>query len=134
MGFFDFGNHWGQSVDFINLTEDNKSRSSQELRERVEKTREIQRLRYKGIEGVNCNAQMTPELVNEYCQLGEDSKGLLKKAYDRYGYSARTYDKFLKIARTFADLDNSTKIRIEDVMNVLLARDLDKEKTRMNTI
>ena len=121
-------------VDFINLTEDKKSRSSVKLRERVERAREIQRLRYKGIKDVNCNAQMTPGLIKEYCQLEEDSKGLLRMAYDRYGYSARTYDKFLKIARTFADLDNSPKIRKEDIMNVLLSRDLDKEKTRMYTV
>lgn len=121
-------------VNFIELTEKKKGQSSDDLRERVEKAREVQRLRYKDIEGVNCNAQMTPELIREHCELEEDSKELLKMAYDRYGYSARTYDKFLKIARTFADLDNSPKIRKQDISNVLLSRDLDKEKIRMNVI
>ena len=77
---------------------------------------------------------MTPKLIKKYCQLDQESKALLKIAYDKYGYSARTYDKFLKVARTFADLDASPNIRKEDVMNVLLSRDLDKEKTRMHTI
>src|SRR5699024_1032655 len=121
-------------VDFINLTQDKKSRTSSELRERVENAREIQRKRYKNFEGINCNAQMTPELLKEYCQLDKESKDIHKRAYDRYGYSARTYDKFLKIARTFADLDNTPNIRKEDIVNVLLSRDLDKEKTRMHTI
>lgn len=121
-------------VDFMNLTQDKKSRSSSELRERVENAREVQRRRYENYEGVNCNAQMTPELLKEYCKLDNESKDILKRAYDRYGYSARTYDKFLKIARTFADLDNSPNIRKEDIVNVLLSRDLDKEKTRMHTI
>lgn len=121
-------------VNFIELTEKKKGQSSDDLRERVEKAREVQRLRYKDVDGVNCNAQMTPELIREYCELEQDSKELLKMAYDRYGYSARTYDKFLKIARTFADLDNSPKIRKQDILNVLLSRDLDKEKTRMNVI
>lgn len=121
-------------VDFIQLTEDRKAVSSEELRERVESAREIQRIRYKGIEGVNCNAQMTPELIREYCILDDESRGLLQMAYDKYGYSARTYDKFLKIARTFADLDDSKDIRKKDIMNVLLSRDLDKEKTRMHTV
>lgn len=122
------------TVDFIQLTEEIKGISSDELRQRVESAREIQRLRYKDIEGVNCNAQMTPELIREYCILDDDSKELLKMAYDKYGYSARTYDKFLKIARTFADLDDSKDIRKKDIMNVLLSRDLDKEKTRMHTV
>lgn len=77
---------------------------------------------------------MTPRLIKKHCQLDEESKALLKIAYDRYGYSARTYDKFLKVARTFADLDDSHNIRKQDIMGVLLSRDLDKEKTRMHTI
>ena len=121
-------------VDFINLTENNKGRTSNELRERVERAREIQRIRYKDFKNINCNAQMTPKLIKKYCKLDQESKALLRIAYDRYGYSARTYDKFLKVARTFADLDNSPKIRKEDIMNVLLSRDLDKEKTRMYTV
>ncbi|MDD2402741.1 MAG: hypothetical protein PHD60_11185 [Clostridia bacterium] len=36
---------------------------------------------------------------------------MLRIVYDKYGYSARTFDKFLKIARTFADIDGSSKIK-----------------------
>lgn len=122
------------TVDFMELTDERKGVSSEKLRGRVEAARKIQRLRYKDVEGVNCNAQMTPELVRKYCVLDEESKKLLKMAYDKYGYSARTYDKFLKIARTFADLDNSVDIKNKHIINVLLSRDLDKEKIRMNTI
>lgn len=121
-------------VDFINLTGNNKGHTSAELRERVERAREIQRIRYKDLKGINCNAQMTSNLIKKYCQLNQESKALLKIAYDKYGYSARTYDKFLKVARTFADLDASPNIRKEDIMSVLLSRDLDKERTRMNII
>lgn len=124
----------GVPVDFIELTEDKKGIPSRELRERVEAARKIQRLRYKGFNGISCNAQMTSDLIKEYCELENDSKALLKKAYDKYGYSARVFDKFLKVARTFADLDGSSKIRKKDIANVLLARDLDKEKTRMYTV
>ncbi|WP_077369472.1 YifB family Mg chelatase-like AAA ATPase [Anaerosalibacter sp. Marseille-P3206] len=123
-----------QPVDFIELTDNKKGVSSKELRERVEKARKIQLLRYKDIKGINCNAQMTPDLIKEYCELENDSKELLRMAYDKYGYSARTFDKFLKVARTFADLDGSPKIRKKDIANVLLSRDLDKEKTRMYTV
>ena len=102
-------------VDFINLTGNNKGHTSAELRERVERAREIQRIRYKDLKGINCNAQMTSNLIKKYCQLNQESKALLKIAYDKYGYSARTYDKFLKVARTFADLDASPNIRKEDI-------------------
>lgn len=123
-----------QPVNFLDLAEDKKGVSSAELRERVEKARDIQRLRYKRIKGVNCNAQMTPDFIKEFCHLENDSKELLRIAYDKYGYSARTFDKFLKVARTFADLEGAQKIRKKDIANVLLSRDLDKEKTRMHTV
>jgi magnesium chelatase family protein len=67
---------------------------------------------------ISCNAQMTPDLIKEYCELENDSKALLRKVYDKYGYSARVFDKFLKVARTFADLGGSSKIRKKDIANV----------------
>lgn len=122
------------AVDFMELNNNKKSISSKTLRSRVEKARLTQRQRYKDVEGCSCNAQMTPELIREYCQLDEESTKLLKMAYNKYDYSARTYDKFLKIARTFADLDGSPEIRKKDIANVLLSRDLDKEKIGMHTV
>ncbi|MDO9574302.1 MAG: magnesium chelatase, partial [Candidatus Contubernalis sp.] len=53
---------------------------------------------------------------------------LLKKAYKRYSYSARSYHKFLKVARTFADMEGSKKIRKRDIATALMARDLDREQ------
>lgn len=35
---------------------------------------------------------LTPTLIKEYCELESDSKELLMMAYDKYGYSARTFD------------------------------------------
>ncbi|CEO89838.1 magnesium chelatase subunit ChlI family protein [Syntrophaceticus schinkii] len=72
----------GVPVDFIELTEDKKGIPSRELRERVEAARKIQRLRYKNINGISCNAQMTSDFIKEYCELENDSKALLRKAYD----------------------------------------------------
>ena len=45
---------------------------------------------------------MTPELISEYCKLDEESMKVLMIAYDKFKYSARTYHKFLRVARTFA--------------------------------
>ncbi|MGI6435618.1 MAG: hypothetical protein ACOX0F_09700 [Syntrophomonadaceae bacterium] len=55
-------------------------------------------------------------------------------AYDRFKYSARTYYKYLKVARTFADLDGAAGIRKKDVASALMARDLEKEKAGMMVI
>lgn len=121
-------------VDFMELTDQKPSNSSESLRQRVEEARSIQTERFKDVEGINCNAQMTPELIRKHCQMDEESTDLLKKAYNKYNYSARTYNKFLKIARTFADLDKSTNITKDHIANVLLSRDLDKETTTMHIV
>lgn len=120
-----------QSVDFMELSQYKPGKSSKDLRERVEQARKVQIERYKNIQEINCNAQMTPALIKEYCVLEDSGKQLLKLAYDKFQYSARTFHKFLKVARTFADLDKSEKIRQQDIAAALMARDLDKEQSGM---
>lgn len=118
-------------VNYLKLVPQSKGKSSAELREKVQFARKIQQNRFADIPAVNCNAQMTEALVKNFCQLDEAGNRLLQLAYDRYRYSARTFHKFLKLARTFADLDGSAKIRKQDVSGALLARDLDKEQSRL---
>lgn len=101
-----------QPVDFIKLSDYSKGSSSSELRQKVEFARNIQRERYKTIENINSNAEMTPALIKEFCILDDESKKLLQMAFNRFKYSARTFHKFLKVARTFADMDGAVNISI----------------------
>jgi len=116
------------SVNFMELSKYSEGKKSEVLREEVEKVRRIQQERYRGIEGVNCNAQMTAALIRKYCVLDKESNKVLERLNDKYGYSARTYFKFLKIARTFADFDGSENIRKIDIINALMSRDIEKEE------
>lgn len=120
-----------QPVNFMNLSSYSFGKSSQELRERVEFARNIQKKRFEKIEGINCNAQMGNALIKEFCQLDAEGQGLLQVAHDRFKYSARTYHKYLKVARTFADMEGCENIRKKDVASALMARDLDKERAGM---
>jgi len=120
-----------QPVDFFNLSAQEKGRSSAELRERVQRARRIQQKRFVGVTNVNSNAQMSEAMIKEFCQLDSDSTKLLSLAFEKFHYSARTYNKFLKIARTFADLEESEVIRKKDVSAALMSRDLDKERSGM---
>lgn len=120
-----------QPVDFLNLTAQTKGRNSKELRERIQRARDIQQARFAKVPYVNSNAQMTESMIKEFCQLEKESVELLSLAFNKFSYSARTYNKFLKIARTFADLDGSKSIRKQDVSSALMARDMDKERSGM---
>lgn len=59
---------------------------------------------------------------------------LLKKASEKYGYSARVIHKLLRLARTSADLAGAEEIRLEDVQVVLSCRDLDLSNSKMMVV
>lgn len=123
-----------QPVDFLNLSGQEKGRSSAELRERVQRARGIQQERYAGVQNVNSNAQMNEAMIKEFCRLDSESTRLLSLAFEKFHYSARTYTKFLKIARTFADLEEAKDIRRQDISAALMSRDLDKDRSGMLVI
>ena len=120
-----------RTVDIMDLSSDIKGPSSEGLRDRVELARRIQRERYKDSNGISCNAQMTPDLINQYCQLDEASKNLLRAAYEKFKYSARTYHKFLRVARTFADMEGEEKINKSHIIKALMCREIEKEQANM---
>ena len=113
-------------VPFDKLSEIQKSESSYQIRERVIAARKIQEERFKDVEGIHCNAQMTPKQIGIYAVL--DSKGteLLKTAMNKLNLSARAYDRILKVSRTVADLDNSENILSHHIGEAINYRNLDR--------
>jgi magnesium chelatase family protein len=65
---------------------------------------------------------MTTGLIKAYCILEPDSLEVMRNAYDRIGFSARSFDKLLRVARTLADLEGSSMIRKKDILHSLNAR------------
>jgi magnesium chelatase family protein len=114
-------------VPFEKLSEENPAESSVVIRQRVTKAREIQAERFKELEHVHYNAQMTVKHIKKFCVLNEDSKLLLKNAMERLNLSARAYDRILKVARTIADLEGSTSITTSHISEAIQYRSLDRE-------
>ena len=71
---------------------------------------------------------MTHSLIRQNCRLEQDAQRLMEEAYGYFKYSARSFYKFLKIARTMADLDGADKIRRRDMGAALMSRDLEKDQ------
>lgn len=69
--------------------------------------------------------------IRAFCPLRPDCLALLQKSYERFQFSARTHNKIIKIARTFADMDESKEILKKHMIYGLMSRDLDKDKTTM---
>ena len=104
-----------------------KGEPSSQIRERVIKAREIQTERYKDIEGIYCNAQMSSKQLREICVINQAGELLLKRAMEKLNLSARAYDRILKVSRTVADLAASTDIKIEHLAEAIQYRSLDRE-------
>lgn len=113
-------------VDYNALSSDSSEETSAQIKERVNKAREIQRKRYAGT-GISCNARLTPDLLKKYCVLTKEAADYLELAFERLGMSARAYDRILKVARTIADLDNSENIEKQHIFSAISFRSLDRK-------
>ena len=113
------------AVRYRDLTGEASGENSETIKGRVNRARELQRLRFNG-KRIYCNAQMTPRYLKKYCQIGEDSKALLEQAIDKLGLSARAYTRILKIARTIADLESVEEITAQHIAEAIQYRSLDR--------
>ena len=112
-------------VTYDDLAEKGYSESSEEIKKRVDKARNIQLNRYRGT-GVYSNSKMNSEMIKKYCVLDADSEKLLKNAFDKMGLTARAYTRILKVARTIADLDGKENIEASHISEALQYRNLDR--------
>jgi magnesium chelatase family protein len=111
---------------YSELSSNLPAESSAQIKERVNKARTIQRERFKD-EGILCNALMSHKQVRKFCALGKEENELLKMAMTELNFSARAYDKILKVARTIADLGSCENIKTEHLSEAIQYRSLDRE-------
>ena len=114
-------------VNFDQLADTRKTESSEHIRERVMRAREIQETRFTENEGIYCNAQMSSTTVRKVCEISTAGQNLLKTAMNKLQLSARAYDRILKVARTIADLSASEEIKTEHLAEAIQYRSLDRE-------
>jgi len=114
-------------VPFDKLSELRPAESSEAVRYRVLKARNVQQIRYSQHDGIHSNAMMTPALLREYCDLSNECHTLLKNAMEKLGLSARAYDRILKVSRTIADLEESENIQPHHLAEAIQYRSLDRE-------
>lgn len=113
-------------VNYDDLANDMPKEGSAEIRERVIKARGIQQDRYAD-SGYHSNAEIGSKQIRQYCKISNDSAAVLKKAMNNFGFSARAYDRILKVARTIADLDRSTDILVKHIAEAIQYRSLDRD-------
>ena len=106
---------------------DNRSTgpTSAEVRADVQAARDRQQTRQGP--AYTCNAQLDAKATRRFCEPSDGAKALLENAIDRLGFSARAFDKVLRVARTLADLETEDAIHKHHVAEAIQYRTLDRE-------
>jgi magnesium chelatase family protein len=113
------------AVKYRELTARSPGETSEAIRNRVNRARQIQLARFAG-SGIFNNAQMGARDLHAHCQVEAAGERLLELAINRLGLSARAYTRILKVARTIADLDGGTPIQAPHVSEAIQYRSLDR--------
>jgi magnesium chelatase family protein len=100
--------------------------ASSAIRDRVAQARALQANRFRSRRNLFSNADMQSRDIREFCRLDEAGEELLKLASQKLGFSARAYDRILKVARTIADLAAASEIRPEHISEAIQYRSLDR--------
>ena len=114
------------AVQYREMSGTEPGESSAAIRARVEAARIRQHERFGDKGKVRCNARMTSKMIQRFCALDSTAGGLMEMAMTELNFSARAYDRILKLARTIADLAESPAITSEHVSEAIQYRTLDR--------
>lgn len=114
------------AVPYNELAHGSPGTTSAQMREQVERAREIQSHRFAGTK-IRNNAQISSRQLRQWCVLDQAGRNLLENNVNELGLSARAHDKVLRVARTIADLQGGDDIQCEQVAEAVNYRMLDRQ-------
>lgn len=113
-------------IEFEELLQNRGEESSASIRKRVEQVHKLQRERYLG-QSFRFNSQIPAVHIHKYCALDKKQEAYMEQTYRRLNLTARSYHKILKVARTLADMDGSSKIEMRHLNEAVCYRSLDEK-------
>jgi magnesium chelatase family protein len=98
-------------VEKLSMTKEfsDRSMSTKEAKKAVVRVRAVQTERFAGTT-LYTNSQMRNRDIKKFCRLTPEAENFLKLAAEKYDFSARSYMRLIKVARTIADLSEETSI------------------------
>lgn len=113
-------------LSFEEMSRTTPGESSGKILERVVRARRRQEERFRDIDGIHCNAQMTSRLMHRFAEPDRAGLNMLHEAMNRLDLSARAYDRILRVARTIADLEGADNIQSRHIAEAIGYRALDR--------
>ena len=108
-------------VKYAELTDEKQAESSKTVKERVNRTRLVQKNRFVN-DGILTNSNMGEKHLQKYCRLSKECEDILKKAYETLHLSPRARSRIIKVARTIADMELYDDIRPEHLLEAISYR------------
>jgi len=108
-------------LKFEKLSTNQLAEKSAEIRRRVTRVRQIQKIRFQKT-GIYTNAEMTSHHLRTFAPIGQAEKDLLKRIISQMGLSPRGYHRLLKVARTIADMEGKTQIETKHLAEAVQYR------------
>ncbi len=118
-------------VDFNDLSGNQTTPSTAEMRKRVMEARAFAIDRFKGEttslgKPLLSNGAMEAKHIRKFCNVTPEARSLLEIAFNSFALSARGYDRVLRIARTIADFEKSDIINESHMAVAVRMRCIDK--------
>jgi len=99
------------AVSALDLISPGTSESSQAIKARVDRARQVQKQRFQALGlDVHVNAQAGAAVIEKIALPDDAALRLLRDAAEKFRLSARGYHRVLKVGRTLADLDGAAEI------------------------
>ena len=114
------------ALRYKELSDREAGEPSAAIQARVDEARAVQLRRFAGRKHMFCNAHLQSRDIRRCCEIDGASEDLLRTAIDRFGLSARAYDRILKVARTIADLEGTERIASGHIAEAIQYRSLDR--------
>lgn len=111
-------------VKYEDLAKDAHEESSESIRKRVIAARNLQIERFKDVDYFS-NANIQDKDIKKYCQISKKGQDLVALAFKKYHFSARSYQKILKVARTIADLSGLENIQEDHLLEAIRYRSVE---------
>lgn len=108
-------------VKYAELVDKEVSETSEIIRARVNRTRLIQKERFK-TESINTNSDMKEKHIQKFCRLSLECEKILENAYKTLHMSPRARSRVIKVARTIADMALYEEIRPEHILEAISYR------------
>lgn len=105
-------------VKYAELASSEKEETSETVRLRVNRVREIQKQRFSG-DDILTNSDMGEKHLAKYCKLNADCEKALRAAYESLGLSPRARSRIIKVARTIADMCEAEEIGVGHIMEAI---------------